>query len=98
MFTKIRTNAVIFAFMASFIVAILIFGVISGPAGRMAFGEEAAAAAAIASALLIVGVAVGGLITAMVELSKDGPPPSVPAQIVSEILQAKCGCDDKDEG
>ncbi|MDE2901777.1 MAG: hypothetical protein OXP73_01980 [Chloroflexota bacterium] len=77
LWAKLRPTAVIFASIMAILTWLLIKYVLSGQLGTAAFGDGQAAAI-VASALIIVGVAIGSLGNAVLKLSEDSAPSQVP--------------------
>ena len=79
----------VFGFLLAGLTWILIHYIVSGPMGTTAFGDEAQAGAIIATALIIVGVAIGSLGNGLLKLCEDAPDPppqNVPVDVANELV------------
>lgn len=85
---KLRPTAIVFGVIMAVLAWLLIDRVLGGPLGEVAFGEAGQAVAVFSATLIVIGVAVGTLGNAMLELSKDGPAPQVPESAMLAVIDA----------
>ncbi len=99
---KFRPNVLLVALMLSILVVVLLgylFSWLEEVAPNVQW-DAAVMGAVFASALLIVGAVLGGLVSVMSQVAQDPPPPVVPAETAEALIGALVGslCAHKDGG
>ena len=82
---RLRPTAIVFAILMFVLAVVLVVFALGGDYGRAALGEEGQSAAVVTAALIVIGIAIGSLGTAMQELSKDYHP-TVPEESHLQLL------------